>query len=135
MPNFSKSSQKKLETAHQDLQALFQTVIKFWDCTIIYGHRTVEEQQKLYAQGRTKPGKIVTYVYGVNRKSDHNYMPSRAVDVMPYPIDWDDRERTREFGWFVLGVARMLKEYGAIENDIKWGGTWKNFVDLPHYYI
>jgi len=140
MPSFSKSSRNKLNTCHEDLQLLFNEVIKHRDCTIIYGHRSVELQQELFAQGRTKPGKIVTHLDGVNRLSKHNYNPSLAVDVVPYfkekpHIRWDDIDSFKEFGNFVLGVAKALKEKRFIENDIQWGGNWFSFPDMPHYQL
>ena len=135
MPEFSNASLRKLETCEADLQTLFKTVIKHRDCTIVSGMRTPEEQNKLYRQGRETPGNIVTYKDGYDRKSKHNYNPSKAVDAIPYPVDWTDIEGMKEFGSFVLGVAKMLKEYGAIEHDIKWGGDWTSFKDYPHYEI
>ncbi len=133
MPEFSQKSKDKLVTVHQDLQVIFNEVVKHFDCTIIYGIRTEEEQQALYAKGRTASGGIVTNCDGVVKKSRHQ--SGSAVDVAPYPIDWADTDRFRQFGWFVKGVISTLKRYGAIENDIKWGGDWKNFVDLPHWEL
>jgi len=132
MPKFSDRSLENLSHVHQDLQALFNEVIKDYDCTVICGMRTQEEQKELYAQGRYKPGNIVTYKDGIERRSKHQV--GLAVDVVPYPIDWKDEERFREFGWFVIGVAKTLKRYGQIEKDIKWGGQWK-FKDYPHFEI
>ena len=72
MPKFSKKSLKILGTVkEQDLQTLFKFVVKHFDCTVTSGFRTVEKQQSLYAQGRTKPGKIVTNADGVISKSNH----------------------------------------------------------------
>ena len=76
---FSESSKVKLATVHEDLQRLFNEVIKHTDCTITSGLRTLEEQQELYAQGRTKSGPIVTNADGVNNKSNHQ--GGNAVDV------------------------------------------------------
>ncbi len=125
MPQFSKSSKKKLATAHQDLQVVFNEVIKHIDCTIVCGERGQKEQDKAYIIGNSQ----LKYP-----RSKHNKQPSMAVDVVPFPIDWEDHERFREFAWFVKGVAIVLKRYGAIDNDIKWGGDWK-WKDLPHYEL
>lgn len=137
MPRFSEASQARLATCHPDLQWVFNTVIERFDCTIVQGHRSVEEQQELYAQGRTKPGRIVTQIDGITKKSKHNYHPSMAVDVVPYPVDWADRERMIFFAGYVIGVA---DELGV---DLRWGGDWNqntdlsdnNFDDLPHFEI
>ena len=144
MPAFSKSSQKKLSTCHVDLQALFNEVIQIVDCTIIFGNRSIEEQFELYKQGRKlvsgvwvieNKGKIVTYLDGVNKKSRHNYLPSQAVDVAPYPIDWQNKQRFIEFGHFVLDRADKLWKEGKITHRVEWGGGWVSFPDLPHYQI
>ena len=69
MFKFGKRSLKELNSVHPDLQTLFQTVIKYRDCSVVSGLRTQEEQQALYAKGRTQPGDIVTYKDGINRRS------------------------------------------------------------------
>ena len=35
--------------------------------------------------------------------------PSRAVDVVPYPIDWDDRERFHLFAGFVIALLSLWR--------------------------
>ena len=132
MPEFSDRSLRRLSTVHPDLQILFQEVVKHFDCTVVSGLRTLEEQQALYAKGRPE-GNIVTYADGVERRSNHQ--SGNAVDVVPYPSGYSDAKKIRDFGWYVLGVAQMLKSYGAIDNDIKWGGKWKRFKDYPHFEI
>lgn len=85
-------------------------------------HRSVEEQQRLYAKGRTTPGKIVTNVDGVKRKSNHNYHPSRAIDfavVIDGKVTWDEEEYDK--------AAPYFKKHG-----LAWGGDWKSFKDRPH---
>jgi len=132
MPKFSQSSLDKLKTVHQDLQVVFNEVIKHRDITITDGLRTTKQQQALYAQGRTEEGNIVTNADGVNSKSNHQ--SGNAVDVVSYPSMWSDEDELRSLGNFVLGVAAVLKRYDAIENDIEWGGNW-SFTDLPHFQI
>lgn len=135
MPIFNKASLAKLETCHPDLQTVMHEAIKVTDFTVIYGTRTIAEQQKLYAQGRTEKGAIVTHVDGVKKKSKHNYTPSLAVDVAPYPIDWKDIQRFKDLGKLVLEIATKLKAEGKITSDIVWGGNWKSFKDYPHFEI
>jgi peptidoglycan L-alanyl-D-glutamate endopeptidase CwlK len=133
MPYFSESSLEKLSTVHSDLITLFTQVVKDFDCTVISGLRTLEEQQALYAKGRSEPGEIVTNCDGVNRRSNHQ--SGNAVDVVPYPIDWSDTKRMREFGWYVLGVANTLKRQGVMSHNVMWGGQWTRFPDLPHFEL
>ena len=128
MPRYSKRSKKRLATCDERLQDVFNEVIKHVDCSILEGHRSKERQNKLYDEGRTK----VRYPDG-----RHNFNPSRAVDVTPYPVDWEDRERQTLFAGFVLGTARSM---GI---NLRWGGDWdqdfqvmdNRFDDFPHFEI
>ena len=132
MPTFSNISLERLQTVDPDLQTLFHEVIKHVDCSIISGVRTDEEQQALYAKGRTDAGDIVTYKDGIVNKSNHQ--SGLAVDVAPYPVNWKDIDRFRAFGWFVKDIAKTLKRTGKIDNDITWGGEWK-WKDYAHFEI
>lgn len=95
----------------------------FLTCT----HRSVEDQQALYAQGRTKPGKIVTKVDGVTKRSQHNFYPSRAIDVcvdedpdvLKVKVSWDWRS--------YLPLIEICKTLGLVS-----GGAWVTFKDWPH---
>ena len=149
MAKFSKTSKTRLETCHQDLQILFGYVVQHFDCSIICGHRTPEEQFELYQKGRKliggvwtieDPRQVVTYKNGLDKQSKHNVWPSVAIDAMPYPIEWNNLDRARYFAGYVKGCARVLKSYGQIEHEIIWGNDWDNdtilrdqdFVDIPH---
>lgn len=120
MPSFGKTSLGRLSTCDERLQKLFSEVIKHRDCTILCGHRGQEDQETAFNSGNSKAR------YG---QSKHNYSPSCAVDVMPYPINWDDIKGLHEFAGFVQGIAAVM----GIE--IKWGGTFKGFFDGPHYEL
>ena len=128
MPRFGRRSWKNLETCHEDLQELFNEVIKYFDCTVIQGHRGKEEQNKYFDEGKSK----VKYPNG-----RHNANRSNAVDVVPYPIDWKDTDRMYYFAGFVKGIAYKM---GI---PIRWGGDWNdntevkdtNFKDLPHFEL
>jgi len=103
-------------------------VCMYFDCTIITGHRNREEQTKKFGAGLSK--KMYPH-------SKHNSLPSMAVDVAPYPIDWADRDRFHYFAGFVMGIA---KKRGI---KLRWGGDWdgdtevkdNNFDDLLHFEI
>lgn len=136
MYSFSKKSLEKLNTADEKLQRLFKEVIKEIDITVIFGHRTPEEQFELFKQGRkfvnnewVKTGKTVTNLDGINKKSNHNYYPSKAVDIAPYPIDWNDIER---FKLLASIIKRKALELGI---NVQWGGDWQSFKDYPHWEI
>jgi len=124
MPRFSKKSLRELETCDPMLQYLFKEVVKHFDCSIIEGKRSLEEQKELLNEGATKT-------------LDSAHLTGRAVDVYPYPVDFEDRDRWHYFGGFVLGTAR---QFGI---DVIWGGDWDNdtktkdntFDDLMHFEL
>ena len=128
MAKFGKKSKMVLSTCEKDLQKVFNEVIKHVDCSVIEGHRSEKRQNELFEKGFTK----VKYPNG-----RHNSYPSRAVDVDPYPIDWDDRERFHLFAGFVLATARSM---GI---TLRWGGDWNmnfqvddnKFDDFPHFEL
>lgn len=120
MPSFSARSRAKLDTCDKRLQDLFNKVIVSRDCTILEGHRNEALQNKAFEEGNSK----VEYP-----NSKHNKTPSQAVDVMPYPIDWEDRQGLLEFANFVEGVA------AGMGITVEWGGRWKSFFDGPHWQV
>ena len=136
MYKFSKRSRDNLSTASENLQRLFNEVIKEIDCTVICGHRSPEEQFELYKKGRVNKdfkwivvdkSKVVTNIDGRAKKSNHNYLPSRAVDVVPYPLDWNDISAFKKLGEVVKRKAKEL------DIKISWGGDWQTLKDYPHY--
>ena len=120
MNSFSKRSKENLESCHPSLQRLFNEVIKHRDCSVIYGYRGREEQERVFNEGKSKAH------FG---DSKHNYSPSLAVDVMPYPIQWNDKNGIMDFADFVKDTAFKL---GI---GIRWGGDFTNFFDGPHYEL
>lgn len=125
MPSLSSASREKLNTCHPLLQTLVLEVIKQFDVTVVYGHRTKEDQDKAFLQGVSK----VKWP-----ESKHNKFPSEAVDLAPYPIDWNDVRRFYYLAGYVRGVAERLGIKVRIGAD--WDGDFdikdQNFHDLPH---
>ena len=134
MATFSKSSKEKLESCDPNLQILFNYVIKYFDCTILCGERGETAQNKAYKDGFSK----IKYPNG-----KHNSSPSEAVDAIPFPIEWENTNRMRYFIGYVMGIAKMLKMYGAIDKEIVSGIDWNDntilkdqrFNDFPHFQI
>jgi peptidoglycan L-alanyl-D-glutamate endopeptidase CwlK len=114
-------------TCDPRLVLIANDVIRFVDFSVTCGQRTDAEQDELYAIGRTKPGRIVTYKRG--GESVHNMDPSPAIDLAPWPIDWSDHGRFTELAGAVQYAAWVR---GFL---IEWGGHWRSFKDLPHYQI
>jgi len=89
---------------------------------IISGTRTYREQAAIFAQGRTKPGKIVTKA-GPGQ-SNHNFGVAWDVGFFEGGEYIDDPKPYRSLG-------EMITTKG---DGIEWGGLWR-FIDLPHYQI
>ncbi len=135
MAKFSQKSSNRLNTCHPDIQKVMNEAIKHFDFTVLSGFRSPNEQLELYKQGRelkdgkwVRVGKTVTNVDGVNTKSKHNYSPSQAIDIAPYPIDWDDIERFEQMAVVVMYCANKL----GIK--LTWGGDWR-MKDYPHFEL
>lgn len=121
-----KSSRVKLATCHDDLERLVEAVAAgidagelatagIRDLTVVCGYRGQAEQDAAYAAGASK----LRYP-----NSRHNQVPSRAVDLAPYPIDWKNRDAFLVLRGYVLAKAATL---GIRLRTISW--------DLPHYEI
>ena len=142
MPSFGRKSRKHLETCHPDLQTLFNAVIEEVDCSVTCGYRNKEDQDKAVASGNSK---------AIYPNGKHNSNPSTAIDVYPYPIDFEDLPRFYWFAGWVLAKAEILRNVGEITHKIKWGGNWKGLNkgkidfsynklpkvldDLPHFEL
>lgn len=85
------------------------------------GHRSYARQNQLYAQGRTRPGNIVTNARG--GQSWHNF--GIAVDFFLTNHDGSKAVWTVNRNW--RRVAEIAKSLG-----FEWGGDWTSFKDYPH---
>lgn len=86
--------------------------------------RTAEEQDALYALGRTAGGSIVTNARGSSYSSHHQW--GTAFDFCR-----DDGKPPYEDGdRFFEKVGAMGKALG-----LEWGGDWKSIVDKPHFQL
>ena len=97
-------------------------------CRFSFTLRTFAEQDALFAQGRTKPGSIVTKAKG--GLSMHNY--GLAIDIVLIidgkTASWDvkgDFDGDGKSDW--MEVVTIFKQHGW-----EWGGDWK-FYDAPHF--
>lgn len=94
------------------------------DILITCTYRDHEAQARLYAQGRTLPGQIVTWAQPGD--SWHNWR--RAFDVVPMrggkPV-WSIRGHDRDL-WLRVGELGMSV-------GLEWGGSWPRHPDYPHF--
>jgi len=135
LPPPTKSSRKlieaysTLEQAFIKIRAKYRKAVPGYTLIVTQTYRSVLDQQRLYAKGRTEPGKKVTWVDGVKKMSKHNYYPSRAIDVAVKQLKtgkvmW----ATEKYKPLVKIVREVSKEVGV---KLVSGGTWKK-RDYPH---
>ena len=124
MYKFGRRSQERLKGVDARLINVLNELIKMMDVTIIEGLRSAERQKELLAKGATK----VKY---------SKHMEGKAVDLAPYPIDWENRDGFYYMGGMVRGIAKQLNI------DIRFGGDWdsdgdtkdNSFDDLVHIEV
>ena len=94
--------------------------------------RTAAEQDALYAQGRTKPGNIVTNAKGSSYKSQHQW--GIAFDFyLKMDVDGDGKisdDAYNDSKGHFKHAAEIGKKLG-----LAWGGDWSSIVDKPHLYL
>jgi LAS superfamily LD-carboxypeptidase LdcB len=121
-----KISIERISKLHPKVRSTFTNFIKDAELglnitlRVTQGLRTIDEQNALYEQGRTKPGNIVTNAKGGS--SYHNY--GLAIDV----VEMIDGKPNWNFDY------KKLKPY-ADKWGIVWGGTFKSIIDKPHFEI
>jgi len=127
-------SEKNLVGVDEALAKVVRAVAEKYDILVIEGVRTKERQADLYSQGRTKPGKIITWTM------DSKHLTGDAVDVVMLKngtIDWNDTKSFVELGTVMVDTAKQL---GV---KLRWGYDWdgdgvlkeKGESDGPHFEL
>jgi peptidoglycan L-alanyl-D-glutamate endopeptidase CwlK len=122
---------KRLEGVNADLVRVVKIAAGMVPLMVIEGLRTRERQAELYAIGRTKPGKPVTWT--LNSK----HCDGMAVDVAPLPLDWNDHKA------FFTVAGAMHAAAQRIGVTLRHGGDWdgdgiygeRGESDLPHFEL
>jgi len=134
MPKYGTSSTTRLSQCDIRIQNIMNEVIKYYDCTIITGHRDEPTQNIFFNTGKSKV---------VWPDSKHNSLPSTAIDASPWPIPaewgakWKDRAKFYEL------KAIIFYEAAKQGVTIRFGGDWdrdgdykdNSFDDLIHFEI
>ncbi len=152
--SLSKRSKDNLVGVHPDLVRVWERAIQITDQDFMLtcGVRTLAEQEELFGKGRTVAqcvkgdtgGRTMTRERAVEvakpkltvvtktLKSNHFVGPSgfgHAVDVVPYPVDWNSIPKFE-------AIARAVKQAAAeLKVRIEWGGDWTSFRDRPHFQL
>ncbi len=131
----------RLKGVHPQLVRVVQRAIEISavDFLVLEGVRTPQRQRELYAQGRTKPGDVVTWTLTSNHfvKSDGF---GHAVDLAPWPIDWEGPTRFPKFDAISRAMFAAAEELGV---KIRWGADWdgdgkpreRGETDSPHFEL
>ena len=130
---FSKLSEQRLTGLNPKLVQVVRTALTKTkqDFLVLEGLRTPQRQRELYNQGRTTPGKVVTWTM----KSKH--LSGDAVDLVPYPVDWDTASK---FDLIALAMFEAANDLGI---KIRWGADWdqdgkpreRGEYDSPHFEL
>lgn len=120
MAKFGKRSLENLKTCDPRLQQICYQAIKEIDFAVLCGHRNEEDQNRAYFHGKSQ----LRFP-----QSKHNKFPSAAVDLAPYPIDWNNIKRFIQLKNIIFRHAQIL---GI---DLVWGGDWETLKDYPHYEL
>lgn len=127
MGSFSQRSLALLAELDPELQRVLRTAIRTGpDFTILPlgARRTPEQQAQLLREGKTK-----------TLQSKH--LTGEAVDLAPFPVDWNDLKRFHVLAGYILATAT------ALGVTLRWGGDWdsdftytdQTFHDLPHFEL
>lgn len=111
-------SLQSLSGVHPDMVAVVKLAITITeqDFTVIEGIRNINRQRELF-----KAGKSTTM--------NSRHITGHAVDMVPWPVDWEDLER------FEVMSEAMKTAAEELDIPIVWGGDWKSFYDAPHFEL
>lgn len=146
--SFGARSLARLEGVHPKMVAVVKRALEImneWtragkpatDIMVLEGVRTPARQQQLYAQGRTKPGQIVTWTLTSNHFVNKRTGYGHAVDLVPFPVDWNDLRK------FDLMAKAMFQAADELHTPIRWGADWdrdgkpreRGETDSPHFEL
>ena len=120
----SKSSLRNLDGVHPELVDVVKLAIQItkvdFGIPSTGGYRTAEAQHKLFLDGKSKAD-------GYNNKSYHQ--TGNAVDVFAY-VDGKASWKSEDLSQV---ACAMLEAAIRLDVNLRWGGLWKSFIDMPHF--
>ena len=111
-------SKQNLSGVNRDLVSVVELAIKLTsqDFMVIEGVRNINRQRELVATGKSKT-------------MNSRHLTGHAVDLCPYPVDWEDADK------FIAISVAMKEAAKELDVSIEWGGDWKNGWDKPHFEL
>ena len=105
MPRFGRKSKSRLKGVNSKLVNVLNETVKVYDITVLEGVRTKRRQKELYDAGKTKV-------------LHSKHMDGLAVDICPYPVNFEDIKRF----FYLAGLIKIIStNLGA---NVRWGGDW-----------
>ena len=114
-------SKEAISTVDPRLVYIANKLADIWNMTIIHGYRGRELQTQLHEQN---PNGALPWPL-----SEHNHTPSRAIDIAPYPVNWEKVDRFD----MMIGAAYAIAEGGNFRIDS--GKFFSNVLDYPHIQV
>jgi len=114
--------------AEKSKELIERSADKGIDVVITDGFRSIEEQNKIYNQGRSSKGNVVTYAKGGQSYHNFGLAIDFALGLPDGTVSWDmtyDGNKNGKPDW--QEVAAIGKNLG-----FDWGGDWVRFKDYPH---
>lgn len=143
MYKLSNRSLERLNSVDDKLVKVIKRAIEITrqDFAITEGLRSHEQCCINYGKGRTaaqctSKGVPASYaqptqskVTWLNDPFKSKHATGKAVDLVPYPVDWNDLNKFRAIA---EAMKQAAKELGI---NIQWGGDWKTTKDYPHFEV
>ncbi|KDN14746.1 endolysin [Snodgrassella communis] len=98
-------------------------------CCINYGKGRTEQQCSLKGVPVKYAQPSLSKVTWLNNPFASKHTTGKAIDLIPYPVDWND---LKKFHMIATAMKQAAAELGV---KIKWGGDWKKSKDYPHFEI
>lgn len=117
MPTFGSKSRAARDTCDDRLIYTLDYTIQRIDCSVVWGHRGETEQQEAFTSGNSQLRWPL---------SNHNALPSTAVDVVPWPTGYSSLPEFYELASYMYAGAAEIGVH------LEWGGHWKNYTGLGH---
>jgi peptidoglycan L-alanyl-D-glutamate endopeptidase CwlK len=139
----SKLSLSRLVGLNANLEAVVKRAIEITeqDFMVVEGVRSKEQCFINYGKGRTvdqckAKGVPAQYaqpklakVTWLNNPLSSKHVTGKAVDLVPYPVDWNDLSKFKKIA---VAMKQAAKELNV---SMDWGGDWTSSKDYPHFEI
>lgn len=114
---FGSRSWNALKTTHPKIQELLVEAIKHMNITVICGERNKKQQGIAFNSGRSSV-QYPNSIHNPDNPVNKDGQGVRAVDIAPYPIDWNDIER------FCYTMGKIILLAKQLNIPVRWGADW-----------